>query len=103
MAIRANVLDLWTPELEHVRPGSGFDRHPQTPEARAAAVTLVPYRQVKESVGKQEPYADESRVRQIEEKSIGIEMEQRRVWTPEEIEEPKAARRQHSGASQFQE
>src|SRR5262249_46160424 len=65
VTVRADVLDLRPPELEHPAPRSGLDWHPQPPQANTAAVPLIPDRRIQHSARDQKPYTDPDREPQI--------------------------------------
>src|SRR5262245_8647681 len=65
MAVGADILDFRTAELEHTSPGSGFNGHPQTPQADSTAEALIPNGGVQHSAGEQETQPHGQRVTQV--------------------------------------
>ena len=65
MAVGADVLDLRAAQLQRTAPGAGTDRHTQTAQADAAAVTLIPERRVHHAARKQEQQSHHQGIAQI--------------------------------------
>ena len=65
MSVQTNVFDPRPSEQQHPAPGTGQDGHPQTAQADAAAVALVPDDQVKHRHAGQKPHHDREGITQV--------------------------------------
>src|ERR1019366_9197953 len=102
VAVRADIFHLGPAQLQDVTPRARFDRHAETPQTRAAAITLIPDREVKEAERKLEPDARKECVEQIETELAHREVEKFRVRSPEEVQEPERKAGSESGCGKLQ-
>src|SRR5271165_5495483 len=65
VAIDANVFSPWLPNQQHIGPRSGVYGHSQTPEARAAAVTLIPDHKIGQPRTKEEKHHHDEGIAQV--------------------------------------
>src|SRR5207244_8681909 len=72
VTVSADVFDARTPHEQHAAPGSGCDRHSQTAQAHATAVSLVPDTQIEKSHRNQKPDANHQRIGQVESEARGF-------------------------------
>src|SRR5579863_1879381 len=102
VAVGADVFDLRTAQLQHISPGTGFNRHAKAAETGAAAVALVPNGQVEKPERELKPYACKECVEQIEAEFAHRQMEELGVWREEEIQKPQRQGGAESGAGELQ-